>query len=53
MNFYLMLLAEPVATPNNNFYNLRYEVLKCLANELGEEMSVVQRIFERMAEEDK
>lgn len=51
-DFYLELLAIPKATHTNNFENLRYEVLNCLVNELGESHNTIHRIFERMAAED-
>jgi len=51
-DFYLDLLAIPKLTPLNNFVSLRLEVLKALANELESDYDVVERIFERMAEED-
>lgn len=52
-DFYLALLAIPEAGPNYNFGNLKYETLKALAGMLDENEYIVQRIFERMAEEDK
>lgn len=52
-DFYLDLLAIPTATPTNNFKNLRYEVLKALANELDSDMDTVERIFWNMVREDK
>jgi hemerythrin superfamily protein len=51
-DFYLELLA---INPNDKFRNrqtLYAEVRDALAHELSEEPEVVQRIFERMAEED-
>ncbi len=52
-DFYLELLAIPVNTPTNNFANLRDAVLVALCNELDSDIITVQRIFERMAQEDK
>lgn len=53
-DFYLELLAIPV---NNRFRILSQPlyatVLTTLAAELGEDAETVQRIFERMAQEDK
>ena len=51
-DFYLNLLAIPVHTPTNNFYNLRCEVLIVLARELDSDPEIVANIFERMAAED-
>lgn len=52
-DFYLELLGMPKSTPNNNFVSLRLETLKALANELDSDMNTVERIFERMAQEDE
>lgn len=52
-DFYLSLLSIPISTPNNNFSDLRYETLRALSNELCEKPDVVERIFERMAQEDR
>ena len=52
-DFYLDLLAIPTASPNSNLKNLRYETLKALADELDSDMDTVERIFDRMASEDR
>lgn len=53
-DFYLELLTIPV-TSQFRLYNQRLyaNVLETLAWSLGEEQETVQRIFERMAQEDK
>jgi len=51
-DFYLDLLAMPVSTPNNNFANLRREVLLVLTRELESDLITVHGIFERMAAEE-
>lgn len=53
-DFYLALLAIPAHSPSRILNQRLYtEVLNCLAKELGEEREAVQRIFEKMALEDK
>lgn len=53
-DFYLDLLGIPIHDKfrilNQNLYGT---VRKALAKELGEDDEIVQRIFERMVEEDK
>lgn len=46
-DFYLELLAVP------DYDKLKFAVLIELSKLLGEEMSTIKRIFERMAQEDK
>ena len=52
-DFYLKLLAIPVHSKFRITHQHLYAGLRhSLAKELGEDEEVVQRIFERMAEED-
>lgn len=48
-DFYLELLA----IPKGQYEPLKRQVLLCLSDELVEHPDTVQRIFERMTEEDK
>ncbi len=53
-DFYLELLAIPATDPYRILNQRLYaEVLNCLAKELHEDREAVQRIFEKMALEDK
>jgi len=49
-DFYLQLLASEYMT--NAQPDFCRDILKMLADELGEDVETVQRIFERMAAED-